>query len=187
MGGDNLLVYNLPNIVNPSIDQAPITGGSAGLPLCTTTAQAPGTCFRTTSQGYPDNFLTVANVKQINVRANYIPSDYRTSYIQTWHFTVQRELAKNLVLDVAYVGTRGVGLMILGDYNQARPNGPTETLSLQARRPIQQFGLIQIAYGGGFLTYHALQTKLEKRFSNRFYLLNTFTWSKSIDKANGHL
>ncbi|MEO8657629.1 MAG: TonB-dependent receptor [Bryobacteraceae bacterium] len=187
MGGENLLAYNLPNIVNPSIDQLAPSSGSSGLPLCTSTSQAPGTCFRTTQQGYPDNFLSVANVKQINVRANYIPSDFKTSYIQTWHFTVQRELWKNLVLDVGYVGTRGVGLMILGDYNQARPNGATENASLQARRPIQQFGLIQIAWGGGYLTYHALQTKVEKRFSSGIYLLNSFTWSKALDNASGHL
>src|SRR5262249_677637 len=187
MGGENLLAYNLPSIVNPSIDQLPSTAGSSGLPLCTSQAQAPGTCFRTTMMGYPDNFLSVTNVKQINVRANYIPPDFKTSYIQTWHFTVQRELAKGLVLDAGYVGTRGVGLMILGDYNQARPNAPTENTGLQARRPNQSFGLIQIAWGGGFLTYHALQTKIEKRFSNGFYLLNSFTWSKSIDNASGHL
>ncbi len=187
MGGENLLAYNLPSIVNPSIDQLPSTAGSSGLALCTSQAQAPGTCFRTTMMGYPDNFLSVANVKQINVRANYIPSDFKTSYIQTWHFTIQRELAKGLVLDAGYVGTRGVGLMILGDYNQARPNAPDENTGLQARRPDQSFGLIQIAWGGGFLTYHALQTKIEKRFSNGFYLLNSFTWSKSIDNASGHL
>jgi Carboxypeptidase regulatory-like domain/TonB-dependent Receptor Plug Domain/TonB dependent receptor len=187
MGGENLLAYNLPNIVNPTIDQLPLTAGASGLPLCTSTAQAPETCFRPTMQGYPDGFLSVANVKQINVRANYIPSDFKTSYIQTWHFTIQRELAKNLVLDVGYVGTRGVGLMILGDYNQARPNAFTENSGLQARRPIQNFGLIQIAWGGGFLNYQALQTKLEKRFSSGFYLLNSFTWSKSIDNASGHL
>ncbi len=187
MGGENLLAYNLPNIVNPTIDQLPATSGASGLALCTSNTQAPGTCFRTTQQGYPDGFLSLSNIKQTNVRANYIPQDFKTSYIQTWHFTVQRQLAKDLILDVGYVGTRGVGLMILGDYNQARPNGPEENLSLQARRPIQSFGLIQIAFGGGFLNYHALQTKLEKRFADGFYLLNSFTWSKSIDNASGHL
>ena len=126
MGGENLLAYNLPNIVNPTIDQLPSTSGTSGLPLCTSTSQAPGTCFRTTMMGYPDNFLSTSNVKQVNVRANYIPADFKTSYIQNWHFTVQRELASNLVLDAGYVGTRGNGLMILGDYNQARPNAADE-------------------------------------------------------------
>jgi len=181
MGGENLLAYNLPNILNPSIDQL------TNLPLCTSTAQAPEACFRTTMMGYPDGFLSTANVKQINVRANYIPADYKTSYIQTYHFTIQQQLVNDWVLDVGYVGTHGVGLMILADYNQARPNGPTENASLQARRPIQNFGLIQIAWGGGFLGYNALQTKLEKKFRNGFYFLNSFTWSKSIDNASGHL
>ncbi len=187
MGGENLLAYNLPNIVNPSIDQSPITAGAAGVALCTSTAQIPGTCFRPTLQGYPDNFLSVANVKQANVRVNYIPSDYKTSYVQNWHFTIQRQLVKDVLLDLAYVGARGNGLMILGDYNQARPNTNTENLTLQARRPIQQFGLIQVAFGGGFLTYHGLQAKVEKRFNQGFYLLNSFTYSKSLDNASGHL
>jgi hypothetical protein len=187
MGGENLLAYNLPNILNPTIDQLSPTSGASGLPLCTSTAQAPGACFRPTEQGYPDNFLSLSNVKQVNVRANYIPSDFKTSYIQTWHFTLQRELAKDFTVDLGYVGTRGVGLMILGDYNQARVNGATENLSLQARRPIQNFGYIQAAFGGGFLSYHAFQFKVEKRFSQGFYFLNAFTWSKSIDNASGHL
>jgi hypothetical protein len=82
MGGENLLAYNLPNILNPTIDQLPATASASGLPLCTGATQAPGTCFRTTMMGYPDGFLSVANVKQVNVRANYIPSDFRTSYIK---------------------------------------------------------------------------------------------------------
>ena len=77
--------------------------------------------------------------------------------------------------------------MILGDYNQAVPNATGQNLSVQARRPIQNFGFIQEAFGGGFLNYHAFQVKLEKRYSAGLYLLNSFTWSKAIDNASGHL
>lgn len=188
LGGENLLSYNLPHVLNPIADQrAPFSGAGAGLPLCTSLNVAPQTCFLTQMQGYPNNFLSLNNIVQANVRTNHIPGDLPSGYTQSWHFSIQRELAKDWVLDVGYVGTRGVNLMILGDLNQARPNGPTENLSINARRPIQGFGFIQTAFGAGFLNYNALQAKIEKRFGQGLYLLNSFTWSKAIDNASGHL
>ncbi len=185
LGGENILAYNLPFILNPIADQvAPVAGGPA---VCTSTAQSPQSCFRTFEQGYPDNFLNIANIRSINVRTNHIPFDLPTSYNQNWHLTIQRTLAKQWVLDLAYVGTRAVGLMILGDLNQAVPNNPGQNVALNNRRPIQGFGYIQTAFPGGFLNYHAFQAKVEKRFSNGFYVLNSFTWSKAIDNASGHL
>jgi hypothetical protein len=112
---------------------------------------------------------------------NYIPADTRTGYVQSWHLTIQRELARNLLFDVAYVGNKSTKLVILGDLNQARPNGPTENLSLQARRPLASYQFIQSAFPGGTGTYHGLQTKLERRFTSGLYALNSFTWSKAID------
>lgn len=187
LGGENLLAYNLPFVLNPTVDtQNPPTVAN-GLPLCTSLDQGPGTCFRTTEQGYPNNFLSLSNVRQANVRTNHIPSDLRTAYNQNWHFSIQQELWNDWVVDVGYVGTKAVKLMILGDLNQARPNNPGENLSLQARRPIQNYGFIQSAFGGGFLSYHAFQAKVERRFASGFYFLNSFTWSKAIDNASGHL
>ncbi len=187
MGGENLLAYNLPHILNPGVDSQLPPAVNNGQRLCTSTAQGPNDCFRATEQGYPDNFLSLANIRVINTRTNHIPSDLRTGYNQNWHFTIQRDLGKDFVFDIGYVGTRAVKLMILGDFNQARPNNPGEALSLQARRPIQAFGYIQSAFGGGFLNYHALQTKIERRFASGVYFLNSFTWSKAIDNASGHL
>lgn len=187
MGGENLLAYNLPNILNPIVDSQLPPAAANGQRLCTSTAQGPNDCFRTTEQGYPDNFLSLANIRVINTRTNMIPFDLRTGYNQNWHFTIQRDLGRDFVFDIGYVGTRAVKLMILGDFNQARANNAGESLSLQARRPIQAFGYIQSAFGGGFLNYHALQTKIERRFSSGVYFLNSFTWSKAIDNASGHL
>jgi len=107
--------------------------------------------------------------------------------VQSWHFTVQRELAKGLLLDVAYVGTHGTKLMVLADWNQARPARVGESLTVDQRRPITNFSYIEIAYNGNSSMYNALQTKIEKRYSKGLYILNSFTWSKSIDYASGHL
>jgi len=181
LGGENLLAYNGPNVVDAFIDQVPTQT------ICTSINSAPGSCFRTTPQGFPPNFASPSNFNPLNTQVRYIPEDERTGYVQSWHFTIQREIAKDLILDVGYVGTHGVGLVILADENQAAPQQAGQNLSLAARRPYQAFNTIEISFNGGFSTYNALQTKIEKRFSRGLYLLNSFTWSKAIDNAPGHL
>jgi hypothetical protein len=76
---------------------------------------------------------------------------------------------------------------VLSDANQALPNPPGQNLTLSARRPIQGFTDIEIAYDGGFGSYEGLQVKIEKHNSHGLYFLNSFTWSKAIDNAPGHL
>lgn len=168
-GGENVLSYNGPTIVTVTINQIP----------------GPG--FRYTQDGYPANLATPQNYNPATARVTYIPSDYRTPYVQSWHFTIQRELARNLLLDLAYVGNHGTKLMVLADWNQARPSRVGENLTVDQRRPIQGFSFIEIAFNGNSSTYNAFQAKLEKRSSRGLYLLNSFTWSKSIDFASGHL
>ncbi|MDQ6679330.1 MAG: TonB-dependent receptor [Acidobacteriota bacterium] len=180
LGGENLLAYNGPNILDATIDQTP------DLPLCAPDSP-PTSCFRTTQQGYPANFAVPANFNPLAAQARYIPKDNPTGYVQSWHFTVQQQITPTLVVDAAYVGNRGTHLMILADYNQAVPNQPGQNLSLQARRPFQKFNTIEVAYGAGSSNYNALQLKVEKRYSAGLYLLNSFTWSKAIDNASGHL
>jgi len=180
LGGENLLSFNGPHVVPITIVQQPSQG------ICTGN-QAPTTCFRPTQAGYPEGLTVPANFNPINGRVNYIPPDNETGNIQSWHVTFQRELGSQFVVDVAYVGNRSRNLMILGDYNQARPNVPGQNLSLQARRPIQGYQFIQAAFDGGKGDYRALQVKVERRYTRGLYLLNSFTWSRARDNASGHL
>ncbi|MEO8521403.1 MAG: TonB-dependent receptor, partial [Acidobacteriota bacterium] len=180
LGGENLLSFNGPHVVGVNINQLPSQG------LCGATT-APTTCFRTTQQGYPEGLTVPSSFNPLNVRVNYIPADNPTGSVRSWHASVQREILPNLLVDIGYVGNKSVDIMILGDFNQARPNGPTENASLQSRRPIQGFQEIQIAYGGGRGNYHALQVKVERRYSHGLYLLNSFTFSRARDNASGHL
>ena len=214
-GGENLLVYNLPNIVNTNINQIPagasagIRGSSAGLATCTS-AQAsadfnpanPNPCFRLTTQGFPNNFVNPANVtaaSNASTQARYIPANLPTGYVQAWHATVQQQVAPNTTFEVSYVGEHGTKLQVLADYNQATGNPVTATcnatvttgcvnlLNGNAGRPLKTFTTIEETLPAGYLSYNALQTKLEHRTSHGLYVLNSFTWSHAIDNASGHL
>ncbi len=180
-GGENLLAYNGPNIINSSINQLPNQG------FCASAAAPAGTCFRSVAQGFPSGLIDPANFSTAISQVRYIPGSNRNGYVQSWHFTLQQELMKNLMLDVAYVGNHSVGINVLSDANQALPNQPGQNLNLLARRPIQGYTDIEISYDGGFGSYEGLQIKLVKRNSSGLYFLNSFTWSKAIDNAPGHL
>ena len=163
-----------------AITQQPSQGACAA-------GQAPTTCFRTTQQGYPEGLNVPANFNPLNGRVNYIPPDTNTGNVHNWHVTVQREIMNNLLVDVAYIGNRSRNLVILGDYNQARPNNAGEDVPLQNRRPISTYQFIQAAFDGGKASYHAMQVKVERRYTRGLYFLNSFTWSKAEDNASGHL
>ncbi|MBO0861842.1 MAG: TonB-dependent receptor, partial [Chloracidobacterium sp.] len=184
LGGENILGYNGPFIVGASISQQPVSQG-VPVPLCV--GDNFLNCFRPTQSGYPNGLTSPANFSPLASRVDFTPSDIRTGYVQSWHLTAQRELLPNLLLEVAYVGNHSVKLVALADYNQARPNATNENTALQARRPIPGYSFIEISFPGGQANYHALQAKLERRFSGGLYLLNSFTWSKAIDNVAGHL
>jgi hypothetical protein len=105
----------------------------------------------------------------------------RTSYIGQWSFGVQRELTKDMSLEVTYMGSTGVHLRRLQTYNAPPPGAGNQT----ARRPFPKFGGFQVMNAPGHSSYHALQSRLQHRFSNGFTLLGSYAWSKSIDNGSG--
>jgi hypothetical protein len=172
-GRENLLAYNGPYVVNELVNQTPSE------PLCSGD-QYIG-CFRPTMLGYPAGFTSSTNFNTATTNIHYTPANTKSTYVQSWHFTLQRELARDLTLDIGYVGNHGVHVYQLADYNQAVPNLPGQNLSLAARRPVQNFSEIEISFNEANSDYNSLQVKLEKRFSHGLSLLNSFAWSKSID------
>lgn len=168
VGSADLLGINGPQVVIATINQ--------NNPLDPT--------FRTTQQGYPAGLTSPANFNPLLSNISYIPKDFRTPYVQSWFFSIQRELVKSTVLDLTYVGNHSVGLPIMADYNQALPQPtPTAGLSLQARRPIQNYAAITWFDPAGFSNYNSFQVKLEHKLSGGLYFLNSFSWSKAIDNS----
>jgi Carboxypeptidase regulatory-like domain/TonB-dependent Receptor Plug Domain len=191
-GGENLLVYNPPFSFNAQVNQiAPLA--TNGQPLCTSTNQNPASCFRPTQQGYTDGFTSASNYNPLIAQPHYTPKNDPNGYAETWHLTVQQQLGKNTTFDIAYVGLESKHLPTLADYNEAAPQAAncltnvSTCRTVQQRRTLQNFAGIEIAFGAGEGNYHALQAKIEHRYSSGLYLLNSFTWSHAIDNASGTL
>jgi hypothetical protein len=165
-GGGNILAINGPQSVNALVDQTPASPN-----------------FRPTQAGYPVGLTNPENFNIATANISYMPRDIRTGYVQNWFFSIQREILPNTVFDIAYVGNRSNKLVLFADYNQARPNSPGETLSLAARRPIQGLTGITLTCPCGWANYHALQVKLERRYSAGLSFLNSFTWAKAMDNV----
>ena len=134
--------------------------------------------FLTTKNGFAAGIGTTFN--PVTTNNDYIQPDMRWPMIQSWVVSVQRELRRDMVVEVAYNGNHSSRLPIIGDYNQAAPNAPGGTLGVQARRPIQSFGAITWVDPVGLNDYNGLSVKFEKRFTKGLYVLNSFTWGHSI-------
>ncbi len=192
-GGESTLGYNGPYIVDATINQTPphqVSGATQQ--LCTSLTESPATCFRTTQSGYETNFATAQNFSTLQAQTRYIPRNFPAAYVQAFHLTVQRELMRNTTLEVSYVGSHGVRVPVLTDFNQAATEPVScdtgvGCLTQQQRRPISTFTNILTALPKGFLVYNSLQTKLERRYSNGLYLINSFTWSRAINNASADL
>jgi outer membrane receptor protein involved in Fe transport len=135
-----------------------------------------------------------------NAKSNtFIDPLLRTPYLQQWTSNVQYEVRPGVLVDVAYVGSRGTGL--LGKINLAVPvdprvtpvNGftdiydrlgrlinpdffvPTEFLGLNRNAGFQQLTNI------GRSTYHSLQSKLRARLGRTLTTNVAYTLSRSMD------
>jgi len=111
-----------------------------------------------------------------------------------WNFSVQRELARNWVLHVAYVGTRATGIWNNEDSNLNQPRQPLDTNFSDPTgnmgRPyfnvLPNLSVINpIDYPNFSVFFNGLETKLEKRFSKGFTVLTSYTWSHDIGSFQG--
>ncbi len=142
-------------------------------------------------------------------------TEMRTPYNQQWNFTIQRHLTKDTMIEVAYAGNKGThNELAQGDLGQLRPEqltpanglldlvpnpffGMIDAASPMGQRTVQRGRLLRGPYAAftsvgpgapawGNSNYHALQSRVEKRFGNGMSLMLSYTWSKSIaDSSDG--
>ena len=140
----------------------------------------PPAGFLTTKNSFTTGIANPAAFNPATQNVAYIPADFKWPYIQSWFFSVQREFPKNTVVELSYNGNHSLRLPILGDYNQAVPSPPGQTLPLAARRPIQGWGPITWVDPAGNNNYEGMSIRVEHRFAQGLYFLNSFTWGRAM-------
>jgi Carboxypeptidase regulatory-like domain/TonB-dependent Receptor Plug Domain len=170
IGSANLLGINGPQVVRAAVNQSPTTAG-----------------FVATEAGYPAGLTDPSKFNPLTALISYIPRDFHSSPVQSWHVSVQREFGPRMLVDVAYVGNKATDLLLVGNLNQAAPNNSAGTIPLAARRPIPTWGDITYNFNGGKSRYDAFQMKYEWRMGADVNLLSSLTLSKAKDNGAGAL
>ena len=107
---------------------------------------------------------------------NPLTLDAQFGYDQRWNIGFQREVAARMSLDVNYVGTKGSNQQEAEPINIPAP-GPG---NVQLRRPYSRFGAMNIHSQARSTEYHALQSRFQKRTSNGYWYLASYTWSQTL-------
>jgi len=132
-----------------------------------------------------------------------VPRHFVVPNTQQWNLTVQRELGKNWVLEVGYVGTHSIHLretrdgiqsvdaiqhpFTVTDVNNNTYTITTDTFSNAiARTPtpgLNGYSGYQIFANDAYSNYNALQATVSRRW-NQSYFQAAYTFSKNIDATS---
>ena len=187
-GSGNILAINAPQAQFAALAQ--ITPNATN--HCGSTNQAqitPGKttepCYLTIDQGFPTGLATNFNPATDNI--TWVPRNTRDSYVENFYLALQRQLFKNTLVDVAYVGNHGLKLQGFLNGNQRNIVGGTRTAP-QYSRPFGNWPSdITEALNAFQSNYNALQVRYEQRMVGGLTLLNSFTWSHSLDQLSASL
>ncbi len=159
--GDPLqLAYNLPFFYQPTFTSDGV------IPILTV------------SGGFPPLNPSQAVDAGVTVSGSGVGSHLHAPVLDEWNFNIQRQFPGNILLEIAYVGSKSTHLQTLLDPNQDPTPGPGD---VQSRRRYPQYGPFTDIVNRGNSSYNALEIKGEKRLSNGLMFLSAFTYSKSMN------
>jgi len=161
---------------------------------------------------FPHPFPLPAGTQAGFALQNAVFDDFKTPYSYQYNLTVQREIVHQLVVSVAYVGSRGKHLIERMDANTpipiVLPGGTACTTSglPDSTHPILPAGTLCTPSGAkrrnpgtsalpladlqtrrlsGLSYYDALQISVSRRFAGGLQVQGAYTYSKSIDMSGG--
>jgi hypothetical protein len=113
---------------------------------------------------------------------------HRTAYSEVFLLDVQKQVGKDWVFEAGYMGNVSRHLYGFQNANYSVPDGllgNTKPTSISARTPYPNYGVIQLVHDSGIGNYNSFAFQVNKRFSNGFNLISSYTYSKSMDDTSG--
>ena len=135
------------------------------------------------SDPFPTDRLAVGGT---NTSAGY-DIHGRTGYLQSYNFTVERELASGVVLEIGYTGSKGTKLGRLRDINLPRRSEAAYLagIAIVNLRPFPYFnGAINQFQFNCNSIYNAGQVSLRRRGRGGTFFRVNYSYSKSIDDVS---
>jgi hypothetical protein len=137
--------------------------------------------------------------------------DRRRPYSQRWSFGLQQLLPASFLVEAEYVGNKAIRLPVTRELNNLpaeylstsnvrdqntinfltaqfpnpffgiNPVYGTTTNRASLLRPYPQFSSVSFTDDNGYSWYHALQARVERRYSQGFTFQLGYTWSKAME------
>jgi hypothetical protein len=142
----------------------------------------------TVSNGSVDNPGGVGGSADLpfGIQGQDVAFKHPTSYM--WSMGVQREVPLGFVMDVTYVGRRGLYLQRERNINQlpvgTLTNPANKDINIAALRPYKGYGAIRISENAGYSRYNSLQISADRRYTNGLKVGVAYTLGHSEDNAS---
>jgi hypothetical protein len=118
-----------------------------------------------------------------NATLDVIPTDLREGTLHSWNVAFQRQLPWGITADIAYVGNKGVDLVMDVNTNASLVYGSGNAGRPQFA-PFNRTGTSRTRTNQNKSDYHSLQVKVDRRFQNGFMVTNSYTLGRARDLAN---
>jgi Carboxypeptidase regulatory-like domain len=139
------------------------------------------------SFGLADNPGGVGGAGSLPFGMTAIDREFKHPTAYMWSAGVQRQVPFNFIVDVTYVGRRGLYNVRERDINQLLPGTVQANpgVNVAALRPYKGYGVIRLSENAAASKYHSLQISADRRYSNGFKFGVAYTLGKSQDDASG--
>jgi outer membrane receptor protein involved in Fe transport len=174
----DLFAYNYP--VEPTQQISSLSSYGPAIISGATTASFTGGFPALPPFALPSSGMIPANTPSLLNQSYYaINTHWTNPYLISWNIAYERRLPGQWIVDVAYVGNRGVDTPLANNLNAATTYGH----GAAGQPEYQAFGRTASTtyYFAGYSSrYNALQIKLDHRFARNFSVTTSYTWSRSL-------